>query len=69
MRRRLYAKPKRQAFHISQGPHRLESLHVKCDQMSRADIGMHQPIDEDSTPYETEPGRYTGLFSREVLFF
>ena len=31
-----------------------------CDQMGQVDTGIHQPRDEKITPYEAEPGQYTG---------
>ena len=37
-----------------------DSIYVVCDLMIQADTGVHQPRDENSTPYEAEPGPYIG---------
>ena len=42
--------------HGSLGPQRFGWLYVVCEQMGQAGSGVHQPIDEDSTPDEAEPG-------------
>ena len=36
-----------QALHRSLGPQRFGRLYVVCDQMGQADIGVHQPRDEN----------------------
>ena len=49
-----FAKPMCQALHRSLGSQRFERLYIVYE----ADTGVHQHRDENSTPYEAEPGPY-----------
>ena len=63
--RRLYAKPKSQAFHISLRPQRFEFRirirYIICDKMHQADDRHWSAPDRTRTvtPYNAEPGPYT----------
>ena len=47
----LYAEPKCQALRRSLGAQRFKRLCFVCEQMDRADTGMHQRRDENGPPY------------------